>query len=259
VEQAIERGFAKFFGKGAKAASAATEEAAPRAKDVIAKEIGEVRQLAADPGTMQERLAKFVGDLPRHAPKISEEVKATAMRAIYYLAKEAPPATVRTGLLGIHRDAKPRYSEQQLSTWEAKRKAAMGAASGTTAPESILVDMRRGKLNRDAIQAIEFVSPKLFAQMQQMAREEIERMEMRGLLDKMPQQQKAAIATLLKVPPDGTWKPDFIGLMQAAKAMPAPEPAPAPGAATNGTSKRAIKLDTNVFATEASDIEGRTA
>jgi hypothetical protein len=126
------------------------------------------------------------------------------------------------------------YVDRQVAAWEAKRRAVLGAVTGETAPETLLTDMRTGKLNREAIQAIEFVSPRLFAQMQVMAWDEIQRMEQRGLLDKMPYQRKAAIASLLKVPPDGTWTPDFIRLMQGAKAMPPPEVQPAPGAPMSG-------------------------
>lgn len=253
IEKAIERGFAKVF--KSRSSGAATETVAPRAKDVVAKEIGEVRSLAGSPEKFADRIGKMLGDLPTHAPKIAKEVEATAARAIYYLAKEAPIATGRAGLLGFH-NAKPRYSDQQIASWDAKRTAVMGAATGQTAPESIIADMKKGRLNRDAIQAIEFVSPKLFAQMQDMARTEIERLEQRGLLDQVPYQRKAAIATLLKVPPDGTWTAEFMRMMQASKAQPPPEVQPAPGAPMNGPSKRAIQMNTDIYATEGGRIEG---
>jgi hypothetical protein len=258
LQKAMDLGFAKVFKSSSKYASSAgqaAEQAAPRAKAEVAKEIGEVKELAANPERMQERITRFVGDLPKHAPKIADEVAATATRAIYYLAKEAPPAGVRLSLVGVH-NAKERYSDQQVAAWEAKRRAVLGAVKGETAPETLLSDMQKGRLNREAIQAIEFVSPRLFAQMQEMAWEELQRMESKGLLDAMPYQRKAAIASLLKVPPDRTWQPDFIKLMQGAKAMPAPIPDPVTTAPQNGASKRAIKMNTAIYSTEAGRIEG---
>ena len=191
------------------------------------------------------------------APKIAEEVKNTARRAVYYLNKEAPPASVRVGLLGVH-NTEPRYSDQQVSEWESKRKAALGAANGTTAPEALIGDMKKGRLNREAIKTIEFVSPKLFAQIQDMAQQELFRLEQQGKLDSMPQQHKAAIASLLKVAPDGTWTPDFMAMLKQAKAATAaPAPPPAPGGPAP-LAKRPIEINPAIFATESAAIEAGT-
>ncbi len=255
LEKAIEGGLGKFFGSKGGEYGAVAKSAAPRAKADVAKEIGDIREIAGNPMALQDSLARFTGDLGKHAPKIAEEVKATATRAIYYLAKEAPQPSVNVGLLGYH-NAVARYSDQQLADWEAKRTAAMGAVNGTTAPEAIIADMKKGKLNRDAIEAIEFVSPNLFAKLQERTRAELERMEASGKLAKMPYQQKASIASLLKVPADTTWTSEFIRQMQAAKTAPPIEPTPGPSRKPSG-SGRPMKLNADVFTTDAQQIEGR--
>lgn len=256
VEEGTTKALDKFFYR--KGAGSAAEGAATlRPKADVVKEMGEIKELAGNPIALGERVERMVGDLGKYAPNVANEVKATAMRAMLYLANEAPKPVVPLTLLGVH-NAKPRYSDTQTAAWEAKRNAVLGTQTQT--PQQVLIeDMHQGKLNRDAIKAIEFVSPKLFAELQDTARQELARMEQRGLLDKMPYQQQAALATLLHVPADGTWKPDFIGLMQAAKVMPPPEPKPAPGAAPVMTSKRAIKLNTNIYGTESMSIEQGSA
>ncbi len=255
VTGGISKGLQKAFGS---AKAEATAAAPLRTKEVMTKEIGDIRELAGNPGALEGHVAKMVGDLSDHAPQTADEVKATAKRAIYYLAKEAPMGGIALGLLGTHK-SEPRYSDTQLSSWEAKRNAVLGA-DGKTGPEVLIADMHTGKLNREGIKAIEFVSPKLFEHMQGVARDELERMEQCGLLDKMPYQQKAAIASLLKIPADGTWRPDFMALIQASKApLPPPMAAPAPpGAPTpmQTFGRKADKPTAHMWMTEAATIEG---
>jgi hypothetical protein len=97
----------------------------------------------------------------------------------------------------------------------------------------------------------------MFARLRSMAWDQLQRMQARGDLDRMPYQQKAAFATLLGVPADQTWQPDFIGLMQAAKAMPATTQQPAgPPQPNAGVSKRELKMNTDIYATDAQSLAG---
>lgn len=242
-----------------KASAAKAEPAAAVTKETTEKEIQHVTSLAGSPERMAAAVEKMFGKLSSVAPKISTEAKATAMRALTFLAKEAPIPVGGRVIMGM--STKPvRYSDAQLAQWQAKREAAFGAADGKTAPEVILRDMQRGRLNRDALRTIEYVSPKLFAEVQQSAQEQIQRLAQEGKLDKLTLAQQASIASLLKVPPGEMWKPDFMQMMQAAKSYPAfaaanrPQPQSAP---QGGTSQRAIKLDTSVFQTDAQATEGR--
>lgn len=250
VEEGVVNGLKKFFGGTAdEAATRIASNLKPRAKEAIAKEVGDIAALRGNPIAMEERARKLVGDLEAYAPKTANEVRLTAIRALDYLAREAPRPSVPMGLIAL--DArKARYSDQQLSDWEAKRRAALD-------PESVVRDLQKGKLNRDAIKAVEFVSPKLFAKMQELAQEQIMELAAKGKLDAMPYQQKAAISTLLKVPADQTWTPDFIQMIQAAKVAPPPAQA-APQGPNTGVSKRAVEIDTSAFATGVDAIEKGT-
>ncbi len=247
VEEGISNGMKRFFGKNG---PAVIDDVRPRPKADVVADIGEVKRLAGNPAALDAQARAMVGDMAEHAPKTANSAMLTAKRALLFLAQEAPRASVSASLIAAH-NVKPRYSDQQVSEWETKKRAALD-------PTSVVEDMKRGKLNREAIRTVEFVSPKLYAEMQRSAQEYIAKLATQGKLDNMPRQQQAVLATLLKVPADGTWKPDFIALMQAAKATPAPQQAPAPGAAgPTVVSKRAIKINTGAWETEAQSIEAR--
>jgi hypothetical protein len=236
VEGGIKSGFDKFF--GGKGAEVVKSTARPR--ETVVKELDALQQTAANPMTIQDRVQKMVGDLAQHAPKTAASMGTVAMRAITYLAAEAPRPSVSVGLDPTK--AKTRYSDQQLAEYEEKRRAVEN-------PATVIEEMRRGRLNRTGIRTIEAVYPRLFVQMQDMAREHIADLAQRGLLDRMPMQQQAAIATLLKVPPNETWKPDFMTLMAGAKAMPAQQQGPAAGPAP--VAKRPIKFEPSLYQTQA--------
>ncbi len=253
-EKGIENAMNRFFeGKGSalmrrgsNAAEEAVAVARPRA-DVV-KEIGELRTLQANQPAMQMRVQQMLGDVSDVAPKTASAAAAVTLRALTYLAEEAP--TGRTGRSFLMDKPDTRYSDQELSVYETKRTAAFK-------PETVIAEMKQGKLNRDGIRTVKVVYPQLFASMQEMARTQILRLGAEGKLDKMPRQQQAALAILLETPPDGTWMPDFVALMQSTKAPPPPPPA-APGQAPQGGGRRPIKMETSAYETEAQQIEGRT-
>jgi len=247
LEKAIAGGMKRFFdGEGAAVAKAFERPIESRTRDVMTKEIGELREVAQNPANLQVRIGKMLGDIPSFAPKIGSAAAIVAMRALTYLATQAPTPRVDQQMLST----KPtmRYSDQELSVYENKRQAAFH-------PETVIAELQAGKLNRDGIKTVKAVYPQLFAQMQDTARTQLMEMERKGLLDRMPYQQKAAIASLLEIAPDGTWKPDFMAMMQATKA---PPPPPAQPQAPSGGAGRPIKMDTSVLSTEAQTIEGRT-
>lgn len=249
VEEAIDGGLRRFFeGKGG---SQIVDELAAkvRPKADVAKDVAEVRTLAANPAALEQRASEMVGDMQKHAPETAAAAKATFKRAVLFLANEAPQASVSMALIASH---KPdvRYSPQALHEWDTKRKAAFDA-------KSVVFDMKSGRLNRDAIRTIEFVSPRLYAEIQKSAQDYITKLAAEGKLDKMPRPQQAALASLLKIPADETWQPDFLLMMQAAKAMPTPQSGAAPTGAPAMVSKRAIKINSGAWETEAMQIEKR--
>lgn len=239
LEKAIEGGLNRFLdGKGIRLA------AAPARKSTeVAKEIGEIRAMAANPAQLQSYVNRFVGDLGKHAPQTADGVRAAATRLITYLAVNAPQPTVSSDLTGKTQE---RYTPSALASYERKREAGLD-------PKSVIREMDIGALNRDGIRTVKAVYPQLFAEMQNTARKQVAQRAVDETLN-LSREQKKALAALLEVPADGTFEPKFIAAMQASTA-PLPEPAPGPGQ----TSKRAVKIDTGVFTTPAQQIEGRSS
>ena len=255
-EKGIEGGINRFFeGKGSALMKRfdKPEEAirgAARSREAVTKEIGELREVAANGVGMQARVGKLLGDVTSFAPKIGGAAAVVAMRALTYLAAEAPKPRADVTMLGARPNL--RFSDQELSIYENKRNAAFH-------PETVVAELHAGKLNRDGIRTVKVIYPQLFAKMQDTARTQLIDMEQKGLLDSMPYQRKAAIATLLEVAPDGTWKPDFMALMQSTKLPDGGgSSAPQAMAAPRQASGRPIKLNTAILNTEAQTIEGRT-
>lgn len=253
-EKMIEGGINRFFeGKGSALMRRAEDttsklRGASRPAEAVGKEIGDLRELAASAPAMEARVQQLVGTMGDHAPKTASAMATVGLRALTYLASQAPQGRTETRL-GMLKPT-TRYSAQDLAVYETKRTAAFH-------PETVLTEMRAGKLNREGIKTVKAVYPQMFAQMQNLARTQIYAMEQKGTLDAMPYAQKAALATLLEVAADGTWKPDFMALMQSTKAPP-PAPAAVPNAAEGG-GRRPVKINTEVFETEAQQVEGRNA
>lgn len=252
-EKGIENAMNRFFeGKGSALMRRGTEAAdevvaAARPREAVTKEIGDLREIAGNAPAMQERVSKMLGDLSSYAPKIADAAGASALRLMTYLADEAPVGRAERSMLSNKTTI--RYSDQELSVYETKRTAAVK-------PESVITEMRAGKLNRDGIRAVKATSPRIFAKMQEIARDELIRREEAGTLDGMSYQRKATIACLLEVPPDGTWEPSFMSMMQATKAPQQAQQGEAQQA--KGGGRRPIKIESSAFETEAQQIEGRT-
>lgn len=243
VEKTINGAFERFFG-GAKEAAPKLETVAPKAE--TAKIIEDLRATSSNPAAIGERMKRVLGDLGDYAPKTAASLNAVAMRAVTYLAAEAPQGRGAVTLGSTV--SKPRFSDQQLAEFQTKVDAVRN-------PAAVVEQLRTGRLNRDGIRTVEAVYPKLFAQMQGMAREHIQQQAAKGLLDSMPLERQAAIASLLKVAPNETWRPDFMLLMQGAKAV-STQPATQQGGAAT-VAKRPVKFNTALFETEAQQIEGR--
>lgn len=213
VEEGIRKGIRKSLSIVGSPSGVVGKTAAPRAKEQIIAEMEHVRSMQNDPAALDAASQRIVGDLGKYAPKTADQARLAAQRVLMYLAREAPPAT--TTDTGVFAKPQSRYSDIQIYDWETKRHAAFDV-------RTVANDLQHGVLNRDGIEAAEFAQPKMFAKLQEIAMDELQQMRAKGQLDAMPYQQKAAYATLLKIPADQTWTGDFIAMMQATKAAPPP-------------------------------------
>lgn len=241
LEKAIEGGLNRFFdGKGIRLAAGPARQSTE-----VAKEIGEVRAMAANPAQLQSYVNRFVGDLGKHAPQTADGVRAAATRLITYLAINAPKPTVSYDVTGKTQE---RYTPSALASYERKREAGLD-------PKSVLREMDIGSLNRDGIRTVKAVYPQLFAEMQNAARKQMAQRAVDETLN-LSREQKKALAALLEVPADGTFEPKFIAAMQATTEPLPQQPQGPQNAGPTMLSKRPMKLDPSVFQTDAQQIGG---
>ncbi len=247
VEGAIRSGLRKALNRGGgESAGRVVESAAPRAKEKIIADIESIRGLAANPAALEAAAQRMVGPLSDYAPKTANQIRLTAMRTLLYLASEAPRASTTEN--GIFAKPTGRYSDIAIHDWESKRIAAYDN-------RTVVHDLENGVINRDAIKAAEFAQPKLFAKMQSLALEELQRAQASGVVDRMSYQDKAAYATLLKVAPDETWTPKFMAMIQASKQAPPPAPPPQQVNGAQVPRKSNSKPTADSFMTGAEKIE----
>lgn len=97
-------------------------------------------------------------------------------------------------------------------------------------PMSILDDLEKGTLSRDAVQAVKYVYPELHSQIVQSAAEQVFQMKSEGKT--MPMNKITMLGVVLDAPIDRVLESDYVGAVQASMApMPQPEapPGPQPG------------------------------
>lgn len=243
AESAIRTSFRSFGEKMGTGEAAA--QTAPRPREKVIEEIGAIRELVSNPVALEAAAQRMVGDLSNYAPRTANELRLTAMRSLIHLAREAPrSSSTETGTFG---KVEPRYSDIQIHDWEAKRAAVFDG-------KSLAYDLRSGVLNRDAIKAAEHASPKLFAKLQEIGLDELDRMQQDGTLDRMSYQDKAAYATLLRIPPDQTWTGPFIAMIQSSKSAPAPSSEASPPTGGRLPTKSNQKPMGDMFRTDAQSI-----
>lgn len=103
------------------------------------------------------------------------------------------------------------------------------------------------------MKALKFVYPRLYEEMRGKVLDQLEQMDARGELEKMPYQRRMLLGTLLEIPADASMRPEVLRALQALKKQDAPKPKGAD--AQQGGGRRPIKLDPGMFRTEAETIE----
>lgn len=132
------------------------------------RSIQSVLDANADPGKLAEKVHEALaphiqGDTEKAGAHISEVVAhltQTVIRAVGYLAAEAPPGAIPDGrLVAPHLD-KPSYSDGELLRWQ--RKAAV-----VDNPLLLLDHLASGRVVKDEVDAVKAVYPELYAKIEQ--------------------------------------------------------------------------------------------
>lgn len=162
------------------------------------KRLDELSELASNPALLSERLAKNLFNVGTVAPQVTEAMTEQAIRGVQYLYAQAPK-NPSVGMMG----KKPwTPSDFQLAKFERTVTAA-------TYPLSILTSLQNGSLTTEEVNAVKFIYPKLYSQIQMGVMEETARLN-----EELPYQKRIQLSILFQVPLDNAMKPEFIQMLQ---------------------------------------------
>jgi len=225
---ALERvlGKVSMFSSAERATSRVTNEitqsvkgffaATPRAGDIaaqtvtqanVAKYMDSVAELNANPAAQAEKFAQAMGDLPKTAPELTQELAATNTRGLAFLASKLPPNRSGDGSL------QP-LAETSALTSEQKRKWAL-YANTVNDPRSALKDLKSGRFTPEQAEALRVVYPQLYAVVQKAATEQLA-----ATKTKLPLAKSAALGSILGVPGAAALTPQRLQANQAVYQQP---------------------------------------
>lgn len=164
--------------------------------------VGIIRDLAGNPEALLERVSTMTEGVHAVLPGVSAGIDEAAVRAVYHLGENLPPASLPS-LFGSPRRPSTMEQEDLIRRIEAIED-----------PISLLDKTANGTLTRQHVEAVAAVYPQMLNAM---------RAEVAGLmaeLDKLPPyQMRIHLSTLLGTPLDSTAQPQFIFQMQQTYAQ----------------------------------------
>jgi GNAT superfamily N-acetyltransferase len=141
-------------GNGAYRSAPAEKSAGPIAlKKRFDTAVKKIEGLTNSPERIVEQMARPIGD---HMPKTSEALSATALRAVMYMTNQRPP-TMAQYTFGA--PLPTRVADNDMLAYLEKFEAASN-------PLATIKTFEHGKITPNQAQAIKFVTPDLFAQLQ---------------------------------------------------------------------------------------------
>lgn len=209
--------------------------------DTIAS-VEHVRQLATNQDATLHAIHEHTAELTPHAPVVTSAVASTATRALMYLSSHAPPG--RGGPTAFDPDAKLRYSDSDLASYQRRKDAALD-------PVSVLNKVAHHQVDREGIETLQAVYPKIYEEMRQQTIEEITK---RG--GSIPRETRIQLGILLGFPADASQEPALVKAIQATK-VPAAPPKGQPAPQQRG-SKRPMKYDASQFISGSDRIAQNT-
>jgi len=173
----------------------------------VAHYMDSVANLNANPAAQAEKFAQSMGDLPKTAPELTQELAATNTRGLAFLASKLPPNRSGDGSL------QP-LAEKSALTAEQKRKWAL-YANTVNDPRSALKDLKSGRFTPEQAEAMRVVYPQLYAVVQKAAMEQLA-----ATKQKLPLSKSAALGTILGVPGAAALTPQRLQANQAVYQQP---------------------------------------
>lgn len=184
-----------------------------QAPKVTPETVAKVREAVRDPSAVVARLNDTLGNrgLVDAAPKATQAMAVTMMRAAAYLRDKAPKEPAPTGLSFLPEKTKP-PSQTELSRYA-------NVVNAVNNPLSVVDDLRQGRLNREKVEAIKVVYPQLY----QHIRSELTA-QATQLRPKLDTQKQIALSILFDVPVSAMMTPEAIASFQKTIAQGAESP-----------------------------------
>lgn len=189
----------------------AAEDPRPRAASIVAR----VAAIQSDPVGYADRVqaqSKAMAD----APLIGKSHDAGAMRAAAFLASKLPaPRAIDPLRPDRHRELTKQEAAQVVRY-----------ADLVKDPTIAFDDMARGHVNREAIEVMKAVYPKMYGQLQQQTLVHLTNAIEKG--DPMPYSTRVRIGVVLGMTTDASMRPESVRALQANLATAVPEPKSGP-------------------------------
>jgi hypothetical protein len=143
---------------GTRAFVKGTKGATRPMRTVTSAEIRELREATRSPDAITARIAEHLGDLPKYAPKVAQEIATTASRAAAWAQHTLPKETPPVG---------PMFSKPTYPPISDTDRLHATATIETLEDGSIVVDrLRQGSLTPEHVAALKYVHPETFATIQ---------------------------------------------------------------------------------------------
>ena len=148
----------QLIDSGAKAFASGSKTAARESRPVTTAEVRAIREATRNPEAVTARVAEHLGDMPKVAPRMAQEIAATAARAAawmqHVLPKEQPP-------IG------PKFGKPQETPLSQEQLLDARAVIETVEDGSVVVDrLRQGDLNDLHVATLRYVHPETFLKIQ---------------------------------------------------------------------------------------------
>jgi hypothetical protein len=214
-DRKLDSAVAAFFGKGKAPAAVATKTS----QKVSPEAARALRDAVSNPLALSERVAAHVAasELRGTAPKVTAAMTNTVMRAASWLQTRLPPEPPRRGLVLGPSKPRPLGPKAQREVDNAVR--ALDA-------DTFVDDLARGKVDRQALEAMKFINPELHEHV-------VSKLRRYGIENRpdLSRQQEVALSIMTGTPLTPLMRPETIrGFQEAYKHdVPPPHDPSAPG------------------------------
>jgi len=181
-----------------------------------------IRQTVDDPERFQNHLTHAVPMHVQHyTPELANDIRFAVGRKLAYLREQLPAPMSRLADTVTPNAITERYSAHSVAKFARILRAVEN-------PLDVIEDVTKGKLDRDAIEAVEATSPALYEELRLRAMAYASRKR-----KEIPYPRRVLLGLLFKFPADKSMQKEFILANQAAMSEEVESPPPPKPLSTN--------------------------